>query len=334
MAKARDDLPAEMLTAISRFQLPDDPAARALAARLGPGAARRRFYLESGLYGETPPAWFRRRRRFHRLFHALQGWALRLAFQHQIGLANSRTLEVVHEVFHLPGLPPELSGLRILHLSDFHADLNPGVIDRVGHLIRDLEYDLVVHTGDFLDWQPDPSPALLDAYRDLATSLGRTVYAVTGNHDPIRIVPALEERGYRFLLNESVRIQLRGTPVDLVGVDDPNFFRTDDLPRAIPGECLSGLRILLAHGPDAATKAKAEASLYLCGHTHGGQVCLPGGRPVLGNSRMPRELWSGRWQLGRLQGYTSRGAGSGQYPVRLNCPPEITVHQLVPKAGA
>lgn len=71
----------------------------------------------------------------------------------------------------------------------------------------------------------------------------------------------------------------------------------------------------------------------LCGHTHGGQICLPGGMPLTYNARCPRQLGRGPWRWGEMQGYTSPGAGSCVVPVRFNCQPEITVHRLEGGAG-
>jgi hypothetical protein len=74
--------------------------------------------------------------------------------------------------------------------------------------------------------------------------------------------------------------------------------------------------------------AYARFDAMLCGHTHGGQICLPGGIPLILNANAPRALCNGPWRYGRLQGYTSVGAGACIVDVRLNCPPEITLHTL------
>jgi predicted MPP superfamily phosphohydrolase len=100
----------------------------------------------------------------------------------------------------------------------------------------------------------------------------------------------------------------------------------------IPAEAAS---ILLSHTPETYRRAAhAGFDLVLCGHTHGGQICLPGGVPVLTEADSPRRLARGAWRYHDLQGYTSAGAGSCIVDVRLNCPPEVTLHRLRRAASA
>ena len=87
--------------------------------------------------------------------------------------------------------------------------------------------------------------------------------------------------------------------------------------------------MLLSHTPELYRQAAhAGFDLMLCGHTHGGQICLPGGVPVLTNADCPRRYCAGRWRHHRMHGYTSRGTGVSMVDVRLNCPPEVTLHRL------
>ena len=87
--------------------------------------------------------------------------------------------------------------------------------------------------------------------------------------------------------------------------------------------------ILLSHTPEIYRQAAhADFDLLLCGHTHGGQVCLPGSIPLTLDSELPRRFGAGLWQYHTMVGYTSAGAGSSIVAVRFNCPPEITLHTL------
>jgi hypothetical protein len=155
------------------------------------------------------------------------------------------------------------------------------------------------------------------------------LYAVLGNHDTIRMVPDLEALGIRLLLNEAVRIERGGEALYLAGVDDPHYYRADNLGaacRTIP-DCATSL--LLSHSPELYRHAAAAGfDLMLCGHTHGGQICLPGGIPLYCNMQAPRRLCAGPWQHHAMQGYTSRGCGASVVDVRLNCLPEVTLHRL------
>ncbi len=92
--------------------------------------------------------------------------------------------------------------------------------------------------------------------------------------------------------------------------------------------------ILLAHSPEIYKQAcYAGFQLMLCGHTHGGQICLPGGFPLIVNAQCPRRICRGAWRYDSLQGYTSSGCGSSIVPARFNCPPEVTIHELLATRG-
>ena len=140
----------------------------------------------------------------------------------------------------------------------------------------------------------------------------------------------MEDMGVRVLLNESEALEDGGRGLFLVGVDDPHFFRADNLEKAFGGVPEQAASVLLCHSPELYRQAAhSGVGLMLCGHTHGGQICLPGGFPLFTNADCPRDLArGGPWRYGRLQGYTSVGAGSSVVDVRFNCRPEVTVHTL------
>jgi hypothetical protein len=165
--------------------------------------------------------------------------------------------------------------------------------------------------------------------RLLRTHLEGDVFGVLGNHDTIQMVPAIEEMGIRMLLNEHVTI-VRGTDgLILAGIDDPHYYRADNLEKAVDTIPPDMVSILLAHSPEIYRHAAhADFDIMLCGHTHGGQICLPGGLPLMCNARCPRLYCRGAWSYNNLHGYTSAGSGACIVDVRLNCPPEITLHQL------
>ena len=133
------------------------------------------------------------------------------------------------------------------------------------------------------------------------------------------------------LLNECVAIRSGSASIYLAGVDDAHFYRADNIEKAgadIPHQCVS---ILLSHTPEIYRQAAhAGFDLMLSGHTHGGQICLPGGIPILLEADLPRALARpARGDMLEMAGYTSVGAGSSVLPVRFNNRPEITLHQLV-----
>jgi hypothetical protein len=143
------------------------------------------------------------------------------------------------------------------------------------------------------------------------------------------MVPAMEEMGIRMLLNEAAAIEREGQRLHLVGIDDAHYFRVDNIEKAAMGLPHDAFSILLSHTPEIYRQAAhAGFDLLLAGHTHGGQICLPGSIPITLDSKLPRRLGAGAWRWHQMAGYTSVGCGSSIIAVRLNCPPEITLHRL------
>jgi predicted MPP superfamily phosphohydrolase len=184
-------------------------------------------------------------------------------------------------------------------------------------------------TGDYRALTFGPYDAALAGLKLLRPHLRGEVYAVLGNHDTIRMVPAMESVSYTLLLNECVRLQRGGEALYLAGIEDAHFYRLENYHRAAHDIPPSSASILLSHTPETYRHAAhAGFDLMLCGHTHGGQICLPGGVPILTEATSPRALARGSWRYHDMTGYTSVGAGTSIVDVRLNCPPEVTLHRL------
>lgn len=232
--------------------------------------------------------------------------------------------------FVIPHLPRELEGFTILHLSDLHLDLDTRLTPVLFQKIQNLKYDIAVITGDFNNFTVHRDGTALEEMDQLISAFSAPVYGVLGNHDSLRDVTVLERIGTRILLNECVRIQHNGYAIRLAGIDDPNIFRTHDIQSALRGVPDAALTVLLSHSPCIHREAAAEkVEIVLAGHTHGGQICLPGGRCIrLHNDRGADYVLKGFWTEGATQGWTSSGTGSCGIPVRLNCPPEIMLHRL------
>ncbi|MBW4934495.1 metallophosphoesterase [Marinobacter sp. F4206] len=245
------------------------------------------------------------------------------------GQANSRRLDTVYNRFRLPDLPAAFEGFRILHLTDLHVDMDEANLQAVIRQIEPLDYDLCVLTGDYRRLTWGPVDDALDGMSRLRDAIRGKAYAVLGNHDSIRMVPGLEDMGYSLLMNEMLPIEHKGDRIYLAGVDDAHFYKVHNLHRAGDDIPVNGTSILLSHTPEIWREAAhAGYDVFLCGHTHGGQICLPGGIPVTLDSDCPRHLGRGYWQANGMQGYTSPGSGTSVVNVRLNCPPEVTVHTL------
>lgn len=303
-----------------------------LEQRLGRVHARQRI----GIEGDHEAQVFGQGLNF---FH-LENWysvhsfirnTLRLSGLYWRGQRNAARIRVRHNTIQLPSLPAAFAGFTILHISDMHVDMNPGAMQRLIELLPDLSYDACVLTGDFRAKTFGPFDAMLDGLARVRAYLRGPVYGVLGNHDSIRMVPAMEDMGIRMLLNEAVGIVRDGSRIHLAGIDDAHYFRVDNIEKAASGIPHDECSILLSHTPEIYRQAAhADFKLLLGGHTHGGQICLPGSIPITLDSVLPRHMGSGPWTYHNMIGYTSVGVGTSVVVVRLNCLPEITLHHLHP----
>jgi uncharacterized protein len=261
--------------------------------------------------------------------HSIITQALKLTGLYRLGARNTERIQVRHNRIELPELPTGFDGFTILHLSDLHADMNPAAVERMAELAVTLEYDICVLTGDFRGKAYGPFDAALRAMSRVLSQLSESVYGVLGNHDSLRMLPELEAMGIRMLVNESETIMRGNQRIHLAGVDDANYYAAANVEKAASGIPPGEFSILLSHTPEIYKQA-AEAGFHLClsGHTHGGQICLPGSIPVTLSCDLPRRMGAGPWNYHTMAGYTSVGVGSSIIPVRFNCPPEITLHHL------
>ncbi|MFQ5643013.1 MAG: metallophosphoesterase [Thiogranum sp.] len=245
------------------------------------------------------------------------------------GRRNTTRIQVRHNRICLPELPLEFDGYTLLHLSDLHVDMNPGAMHRLVELLHEIDYDLCVLTGDYRGQTFGPIEETLAGLERVRTHIEGPVYGVLGNHDSIRMVPGMEDMGIRMLLNESETIHHNNACINLAGIDDAHYFRVDNMEKAVADVARDEFTILLSHTPEIYRQAAhADFNLLLAGHTHGGQICLPGGIPLTLDSTLPRHMGSGTWEYRNMYGYTSTGVGSSVVAVRYNCPPEITLHHL------
>jgi predicted MPP superfamily phosphohydrolase len=253
--------------------------------------------------------------------------ALKLIGLYSRARRNADRIVIRQNKLEFANLPPAFENFTILQLSDLHVDISNGAMSHLVSMVKDLKYDICVLTGDYRGKTYGPFDASLKGIVELRAQLKGPLYGVLGNHDSIHMTPPLEGMGIRMLFNEYERISRGGDHIYLAGVDDAHFYRADDVEKAAKRIPQGAFSILLSHTPeiyDAA--AGAGFDLMLSGHTHGGQLCLPGGIPIKLESRLPRKMGAGSWHHVGMAGYTSVGAGTSLLPVRLNCPPEITLH--------
>ena len=301
-----------------------------LEQRLGPVHAKQRLGIETdheaqafgqGLTFFDIENWYS--------VHSLIRIALMLVGLYGRGKRNAERVVLRHNDIWFKELPPLFDGFTILHISDLHADINETAMRNLVELVGDLRYDVCALTGDFRGKTYGPFEAALDGVSRVRAHLTGPVYGVLGNHDTIQMVPGLEAMAIQMLLNESETIMRDGQQIYIAGIDDAHFFRVDNIEKAASQIPAGAFSILLSHTPEIYRQAAhAGFNFLLGGHTHGGQICLPGSIPVTLESDLPRRMGSGAWKYHNMIGYTSVGAGSSVVAVRFNCPPEITLHHL------
>ena len=301
-----------------------------LEKRLGRTHARQRLGIESEvgqhIFGKGfnffhPENWYSS--------HSLIKHTIRLSGMYGRGKRNACNIQVRENIVELPDLPRQFDGYTMLHLSDLHVDMYADATDALIEKIAHLKYDICVMTGDYRARTYGDIDGAMGGMQRVLDVIHSPVYGVLGNHDSITMVPALESFGVQMLLNESVEINRDGECVHLSGVDDAHYFRVENVQKAAEQVPTTTRSIMLSHTPEIYRQvAHAGFDLMLSGHTHGGQICLPGGIPVTLDSRCPRYMGKGPWRYQNMQGYTSAGSGTSIVNVRFNCLPEVTLHRL------
>jgi predicted MPP superfamily phosphohydrolase len=265
------------------------------------------------------------------------------------GFINSRDLQMRRLDVGLKNVSPAFEGLKIGQMTDIHAGpLVPGeLIEKGVNLLMERRPDLIVLTGDFVSgatrilwttyggFKQHHFDACMGALSKLQASLG--VYAVLGNHDfwsggsvAEKIIKGLQGIGVKVLRNETVPLKRANQTLSIIGVDDyweQSYSLTDALKGAPENTC----RILLSHNPDVNEDVEASGKridFIISGHTHGGQIVLPFmGAPYL-PSPFGQKYRAGLVKDGDRKTWVSRGLGLFFVPIRLNCPPDVSLLTL------
>jgi uncharacterized protein len=236
-------------------------------------------------------------------------------------------IELTRATLPVSGLADALAGLRIGLLTDLHRSdtVSHEMIDRAVRLVMAEAPDVIILGGDYVTWgdrrfvQP-----VADALAPLSAPHG--VFAVLGNHDDDRDMPAaLTAKGFAVLRDARTRLVVNGEPLELAGL---RYWtrRVNDIAHVLRGA--SPTVILLAHTPMRLAEAAAlGVPLVLSGHTHGGQIVLPGIGAVAARE-FPVVAGIGKRESTTI--FVSRGVGTVYVPVRLNCDPEVALLTLKP----
>lgn len=272
---------------------------------------------------------------------------------HKLLSGNLKTEKLIVKI---PNLPLSLAGLKLVQMSDFHYDndlLSTKMLTEAIAVSNTAKPDLVILTGDYVNTIARPIHQLAPELKNLESRFG--VYAVLGNHDiyypssKSEIINALTNVGINVLWNQIAYPV--GETLPLVGLAD--IYSREFNPELIMNQLDSTTpRIVLSHNPDTAEiLQKWRVDLQLSGHTHGGQIVIPGKSPAIVYyikiiEKIPNKIrrklpflhqthtilkhwkWSeGLHQVGNNQLYVNRGLGT-YFPGRLFCPPEVTIITL------
>lgn len=243
------------------------------------------------------------------------------------GVAYERHhIGVTHAELPVAGLPTALDGLRIALLTDIHHSRLVGA-DDVSQAVRltlEQRPDLIVLGGDYVTFG---DRAFVGPVADLLAPLRAPhgVYAILGNHDDDKDMPAaLTRQHFTVLKDQRTRLRIRGEALEVAGI---RFWtrRPAELARVL-GD-VEDTVLLLAHDPRRLTEAAGlNVPIVLSGHTHGGQVLVPGVGAVAKAARFPILEGIGRRENTSI--FVSRGIGTVYVPVRFNCPPEVALITL------
>lgn len=256
---------------------------------------------------------------------------LKITGYYKKGYGNAKSIAVNELTLKFPNLPAAFNGFRILHLSDLHIDSIPGFAALIIQKVNHLKFDTCLLTGDYRRDINGSFSHILKPLHILSNYIRASygTFAVLGNHDSYLMARYEHESGMELLVNESVEIIKDGQKILITGTDDPFSFYTESALLSLETKGYD-FKVAMVHSPELANvAARNKYDLYLCGHTHGGQICLKEGIPIISHQFEGKQFNHGKWKVGQMTGYTSKGVGVSGMPVRFNCEAEITVITLI-----
>lgn len=263
--------------------------------------------------------------------HRILAFFLRITFTQWIGRANALKVKLEQFDIACPSLPESFDGLRILFVTDPHIDNTDALVEKIIKVVDPATYDICVLGGDYTfgrAWQNAIDYSNLETIAKYLVARS-PVFGVLGNHDTYDVGKLLETIGVKMLVNDSVAIDRQGEKIYIAGLDDCHYFGAEDIKLADESIEKGAFKIMVSHSPETYKQAAdAGFALFLTGHTHAGQVCLPGQKAIVRGASVPTRILHGLWHHGQMTGYTSAGVGTSGIPVRFFCPPQIQLITL------
>ncbi|MBA4416798.1 MAG: metallophosphoesterase [Syntrophus sp. (in: bacteria)] len=258
------------------------------------------------------------------------GFVLRLTNLYQRGMRNAENIVLREIPLYFPNLPQAFDGFTILHLSDLHMDGMKDLEDKILGVLENRTVDLCVLTGDY---RTELHGLHKHIIRSLEYLIGRIhsthgFIGILGNHDGCHMLNPMEQIGITMLVNSTCLIHKGNERIRIIGTDDVHYYYTDQALHALE-HADDTFSIALVHSPELYDIAAIMGvDLYLCGHTHAGQVCLPNGKALFAHLNRGRKYYRGHWSYLEMQGITHAGVGTSGIPVRFNTRGEALIHHL------
>ncbi len=256
---------------------------------------------------------------------------LKLSGLYRRGVRNALHIHTTELTVFDAALPPSFDGFTLLFLSDLHLDGNDALIQPLTAALDTLKADICLLGGDYRALVHGPILKVMECFHQLVPHIHTRegIVGILGNHDTWEMIRPLEQLGIIMLINESLSLQRGDDRIWILGLDDPHYYKCDDYPKANQNIPDTGFRIVLAHSSGTLPSiAKEPVNLYLCGHTHAGQISLPVWGPVITHSKLRGPYVYGRWKYNHIKGYTTSGSGTSGIPVRYNTRSELVLMTL------
>lgn len=241
---------------------------------------------------------------------------------------------ITHAMIQLPRSHKHLDGTTIAFVSDTHVGPNfpASALDTTTQILRRAQPDIVLFGGDYISESPRYLKDVREPLAAMAATARLGAWGVMGNHDIAnirrRVIEELAETGISFMSNEARKIETGKGSFWLVGIDEILLGHAD-LDKAFAGVPADALVVALWHNADRAEKLEPYGPLLmLSGHSHGGQIRLPG-IGALAAPKLGKRYSSGRYEIGDMTLFVSNGIGVYRPPVRYNCPPEVVLARLI-----